>query len=185
MKAEGDALFSDGFESGDPALWSIVVPPIDLPRGAVAFFDLEECPTGWDDIYGYYVGRAFVGLVPGGQLGGQVGSQSNGQSGTHFHAMEYNAASSSHGHNHEWAYLSSQPNPVWRSFSNTGSPVTQIEWSNGIDGAGSGHYLFAAAPPVIFYTQNAAHSHSVAYSSTTVGYNGEAPNVQFRACKRQ
>jgi hypothetical protein len=47
--------------------------PGEIPAGAVMFFNLGTCPTGWAELAAAQ-GRYLVGLTPQGTLGQQVGS---------------------------------------------------------------------------------------------------------------
>jgi hypothetical protein len=67
-------------------------------------------------------------------------------------------------HNHEWARLTSNEN--WRSFDSNGDAIELVNWTDGMDAAGSGNYPIAVYSvggldqTKEFYTSNSTHTHS-------------------------
>ncbi len=80
----------------------------------------------------------------------------------HSHQLTFPSVSSET-HNHEWAKLNDNEN--WRSFDGNGDGIEMVNWSDGMDAAGSGHYPFAVHSPggldhtEYFYTNNRTHTH--------------------------
>lgn len=165
------------------------VPEDNFPSGAVAFFDLAACPTGWSELVEAR-GRLVVGLQPGGTLRGTQGNAlSNLEVRTHNHFVTNSTQTSSSGaHRHQWASLSSNgTGPEWRSFDTNGAPVSVFQWTNGIDDAGSGIYPLTASPPVALYTSmSTAHEHTINFASvpTTVAAGG-LPYLQLLTCRKE
>lgn len=90
----------------------------EIPSGAVMFFNLAACPTGWSEVAGAR-GRYVVGLQPGGTLGGTVGSAlSNLQ----------NRATGSHTHRYTDSYWDISYNPDY--CEEAGSPYGGIRVGN-------------------------------------------------------
>ncbi|MDP3764880.1 MAG: hypothetical protein Q8R04_00050 [Nanoarchaeota archaeon] len=62
-----------------------------VPSGAVMFFNLPSCPSGWTELTSAR-GRYIVGLQSGGSLGGTVGTALSGQenrpAGEHSHSVQ-------------------------------------------------------------------------------------------------
>ncbi len=62
----------------------------DVPSGAVMFFNLAECPTGWLSLDNAR-GRVLVGIQENGKIGAQVGTsladQENRAVGKHTHGI--------------------------------------------------------------------------------------------------
>ncbi len=62
----------------------------DVPSGAVMFFNLAECPTGWLPLENAR-GRVLVGIQESGKIGAQVGTaladQENRAVGKHSHVI--------------------------------------------------------------------------------------------------
>jgi hypothetical protein len=76
---------------GPPGADALETAETDLvPKGAVAFFNLATCPSGWT-AYAPARGRYMVGLPPTGTLGAVVGTplgnQENRPSGRHAHTV--------------------------------------------------------------------------------------------------
>ncbi|MET0273417.1 MAG: hypothetical protein ABW360_10535 [Phenylobacterium sp.] len=63
--------------------------PSDLPRGMVAFFQLNGCPRGWADAPATWQGRYVVatigGEAPGQVVGDALASRENRPAGAHTH----------------------------------------------------------------------------------------------------
>jgi len=70
----------------------------DVPAGAVAFFDLAACPSGWSELVEAR-GRTIVGVQPGGTLGGTEGSPLSDLAGrAHAHSFGGSFATQAAGH---------------------------------------------------------------------------------------
>lgn len=66
-----------------------------VPAGAVMYFDLAACPTGWSPLDAAR-GRAIVGVPTGGTLGGTVGTAlGDVENRTHTHAVDPASATTS------------------------------------------------------------------------------------------
>jgi len=76
-----------GFKFPDGSVQSVAA---EVPSGAVMFFNLASCPSGWSELAGAQ-GRYIVGLPSGGTLGGTVGTalsnQENRAVGQHGHTI--------------------------------------------------------------------------------------------------
>ena len=85
--------------------------------------------------------------------------------GNHVHsANPPSTTSSSDTHNHEWALLGQLDR--WDSFNSAGISIPLIDWTNGMDTVGSGHYPLGLDRPLNsfeedhFFTDNDQHTHS-------------------------
>ena len=64
-------------ESGNlflPLIMNAINPQVEVPSGAVMFFNLSSCPSGWTEMTDAR-GRAIVGLPARGTLAGTAGSE--------------------------------------------------------------------------------------------------------------
>jgi hypothetical protein len=82
-----------------------------VPNGAIAYFDLNECPSGWtimSDVIGRYVVGAnqSVGL----SVGWALGSQENRATGAHYHEI-YSGFHIWYPQNTTWWHLYGARNP--------------------------------------------------------------------------
>jgi hypothetical protein len=186
LKSAGAAsIFSDGFESGNTSNWSNTVPTVfEVPSGAVAFFLRGYCPTGWSDFVSAR-GRAIVGKLAGGTLGGAVG-QAITDFGLprHQHSFVESLTTTDAGsHHHGWATLNWYND--WVSYNSAAEIIYLIQWNNGIDDSGAGNYLFSAGTSSLHYTDvKPPHNHSVRW----MDYVSEAgwaslPYVELRVCR--
>ncbi|MCB0647097.1 MAG: hypothetical protein KDC49_10565 [Saprospiraceae bacterium] len=91
----------------------------------------------------------------------QQNIQTNSESHSHYLAAPIVSTAT---HNHQWSTLNSFEN--WRTFDSNGNGIELVNWSDGMDAAGSGNYPMAISSPggldqdMVFYTTNNSHSHS-------------------------
>jgi len=158
----------------------------DIPRGAVVAFSRTTCPNGWT-AFTKANGRVIVGLRPGGTLGGVVGDRLNDlQRKKHNHAVNVPSTDTDPAGYHSHRALSFS-NGVWK----TGSGMTVVSWSDGMDGAGAGLYPLAATSKWENGAFNVntsiadAHNHSVdpATFNSAKSWNG-MPYVQLTYCMK-
>jgi hypothetical protein len=133
-----------------------------VPAGAVMFFDLPQCPSGWT-AYGAAQGRAVVGVPAGGTLATMVGNAyGNAEDRGHVHeanpplAQTTEAPAHPHtvdpmptavdgatvsvgAHRHVWVKYDAGAHSfaAWRQ---DGTPQTIIAWGDGYDNEGKGIY---------------------------------------------
>jgi hypothetical protein len=167
----GQVLSTDG--SGN-ASWAA-----GIPSGAVMYFNLAGCPTGWSELTAAR-GRYIVGLPGGGTLNGTAGTalsnQENRASGQHDHTVDPPSTSSSTDGNHqhtirtEWGTTNGlnigAPNGQYNQVSSS----TSYQTSNPIGAAGD-------------------HSHTTDISQFNSGNSGSvagtnAPYIQLRVCQK-
>jgi len=103
---------------------------------------------------------------------GITGTSNN--NGNHVHAANPpSTTSSSDTHNHEWALLGQLDR--WDSYNSAGTPISLIDWTNGMDSDGSGHYPLGLNRPLNsfdedhFYTDNDQHTHSTNIATFNTG----------------
>jgi hypothetical protein len=158
----------------------------DVPGGAVVFFDLTECPTGWSE-FAPARGRVVVGLQPGGTLEGTVGMPlSNLQSLLHSHQMPTALVTETAGtHNHVWSIVAAAGSDVqWQTYDQNGSLFLAFAWGNGIGNDGSGVYPMASPAGRTYYTARAGeHTHNIAAHPTNQA-SGTLPYLQLLACQK-
>lgn len=154
-----------------------------VPSGAVMFFNLPGCPTGWSDLNAAQ-GRYIVGLPSGGTLGGTAGSAltnlENRATGAHTHTVDPPSTntSSSGNHNHNFHTAVNDVN----SSSSQGYP------------AGNNHRAFRTTDRRQTVQDNGtiinegAHTHSVdipQFNSGSTGVTGtNAPYIQLKVCQK-
>jgi hypothetical protein len=85
-----------------PLVMKVFNPQVEVPAGAVMFFNLESCPSGWSELSAAQ-GRTIVGLPSGGTLTGTVGAGlSDTEDRTHYHNVDpstaYSTVSGDHTH---------------------------------------------------------------------------------------
>jgi hypothetical protein len=140
-----------------------------VPSGAVTFFNLAACPTGWT-AYAPAEGRGVVGLVNGGTLAATVGTaladQENRATGQHSHTV------TDPGHTHAPDHADAGAFFVDTS-EGTGAGTTYYDVPNT-----STFYVFAA----INTTSSATTGVKVDEAGTVAGTN--APYVQLLACQK-
>ena len=181
-------IFDDGFESGDTSLWSATVPePTALPSGAVMFFNVAVCPSGWSPLETVR-GRTVVGLPAGGILGGTVLTpMDNLSERAHSHAVNGTVTVEQGGeHSHWWAYLFSSEKR-WISYTVDYAHEPLITWDNGIDSEGSGTYPFAypLGEDHPFITSRAGyHAHTLTYTHLSGETTAVLPYLQLLACEK-
>jgi len=114
--------------------------------GMIAFFPTlvggsNRCPTGWTE-YTQLSGRTVVGLQAGGSIGSLVGSPLGPQE--------------NRVHSHQWAWMSTNTN--WHSYDDAGVDNIVINWTDGMDSAGTGTYPLGrdTGAEVHYYTDVAA-----------------------------
>lgn len=184
-----DLVFADSFESGDTAAWSATIPPpVELPSGAVVFFDATECPAGWSFLY-RGEGRGIVGSQPGGDVWGVQGAaMPDLSSPIHYHTISGSFTAVSAGsHNHWWAYLF-HSEMKWSSYTSDYRVTTLIDWSNGIDNAGSGIYPFAVPGFSVDKVQGtsnvSSHNHAVSLYHSSGPASAAMPYLQLLGCEK-
>jgi hypothetical protein len=159
-----------------------------VPAGAVVFFSLDQCPTGWSE-YTAARGRAIVGRQPSGTLGGTYGEPlTDLEEREHHHEYSISTLTTNDGyHGHIWASIQNVGGDIqWTSYAAGGVPDLVFVWSNGIGNEGSGIYPLAAQPNATFYTSRGGqHSHGVYVppTSTTPSPN-DVPYIQLLACTK-
>ncbi len=126
-----------------------------LPSGAVMFFNLSTCPSGWTD-YSSAQGRYLVGKLPGGTLGATVG--------TAFTVDQENRAVGQHNH------------PI------TDPGHTHNLKAGGVGGAGGSYTVNPDQPAVPGFIANATTGITVNATGTVTGTN--APYIQLLACQK-
>jgi hypothetical protein len=128
------------------------------PQGAVMFFELTSCPTGWTELASAR-GRYILGRPSGGLLSAQVGTPLNDQE---------NRAVGQHNH----------------GSTSTDGVHTHTVVSGPLSGAG-GAALDSGLSTMPSGTSTSAsgnHAHSTSNAGTVVGTN--APYLQLLACKK-
>ncbi len=161
-----------------------------VPSGAVVFFNLPTCPSGWTE-HTAVRGRVVVGLTAGGTLGGWAvaTSLSDLESRTHTHTYSVTGPTgAAGGHNHIWSQVQAAGGDIqWQSYASNGAPVLAFAWSNGIGNEGSGIYPLAASPDLTLYTSRVGdHVHEVAIGPTpTAEAAAGLPYVQLLACSKE
>jgi hypothetical protein len=145
-----------------------------VPSGAVMFFDLASCPSGWSELSDAR-GRVLVGLNgSAGTLKGSVGEPlgdlesrthahdidiaetvSSSTSVAHTHALPAGTTGVEAGHQHQWWANGS-------SFNGAGSSITVPQGAFQTGGAFN-YEVLVGSPSYVYYTSNSpAHSHSIA-----------------------
>ena len=154
-----DADQLDGMNSTDFAAAQAAVP-----AGAVSFFNLANCPSGWSELTTAR-GRYLVGMPSGGTLAGTAGSaltdQENRVVGQHSHGL------STDSHNHDYA-------AGWA-------------YNDAADGGSVRRPLFDFKPadasvPDVSALQSASGTHSVLSAGAVTGTN--APYLQLLSCEK-
>jgi hypothetical protein len=85
-----------------PLIMNAFNPQVEVPSGAVMYFNLPSCPSGWTEVTDAQ-GRAIVGLPSGGTLSGTVGTGlTNLEDRSHSHSVNLGipSTSSAGGHLH-------------------------------------------------------------------------------------
>jgi hypothetical protein len=160
-----------------------------VASGAVVFFDLPSCPSGWSE-YGLGHGRVIVGLPAGGLLNATVGTRlSDREVRDHTHSFPGLSLTNFAGeHRHLWSRIvtTGSGQIQWHSFDENGSWQLASWWNNGIGDEGAGTYPLAADPTQYFYTNfgDSEHRHSVGLPSTQES-SGALPYVQLLACFKE
>jgi hypothetical protein len=181
---ERDAIFSDGFESGDTSAWSATYPATGVPAGTVMMFDLATCPSGWS-LLTAAAGRALVGVPAGGSLAGLQGAPlADLEMPSHDHSFNGTGTSTSAPpHNHWWSILWTDRH--WTTYDQNYGVHTIFEWGDGVDDSGEGYYPFSAAPDTSFGTNDAGgHQHAFTMSGTTASAAGQLPYLQLLVCAK-
>lgn len=101
----------------------------NVPAGTIAFFELTICPNGWTP-YDPARGRTIVGLPSTFAADGGLGGT---QGGTPLSDRENRS------HGHQWSRFDG-PNLDWYSYNSLGVEEVVINWTDGMDSAGSGDY---------------------------------------------
>lgn len=160
-----------------------------VPSGAVVFFNLAACPSGWTEHVDAR-GRAIVGLNVGGTLGGKPGvALSNLEGRVHNHTFSASTSTESGGfHNHIWSKVQLAGGDVqWQSYNAGGGAELVFVWGNGIGNEGSGIYPLAAQPNQTLYTtKGGTHTHGVTIGTTpTSSAETGFPYLQLLACRKE
>ena len=156
---------------------------VGVPSGAVMFFNLPACPTGWSDLAAAQ-GRYIVGQLPGGNLGATVGSalsnQENRATGAHTHTVNPPSTSTSTNGNHNHDFYTAH-----NDVNNSGSQGYP---------AGNNHRAMRTSDRRQRTEDNGTirnagnHSHTVdipQFNSGSTGVAGtNAPYLQLRVCQK-
>ncbi len=177
-------------EPRQQALEALPEKALSVPTGAVVFFNLAACPSGWTE-HTAARGRTIVGVPAGGTLNGTVNSAlSNLQIRMHSHqvfgdTLTTNAVDT---HKHIWSQIQSAGGTVqWQSFASNGTWDLMFAWENGVGNEGSGTYPLAATPNKTLYTsKSGSHSHGVTVpAKATSASNAGFPYLQLLACRKE
>ena len=144
----GEVLTSD---ATGLATWEMTS---SIPSGAVMFFDLSSCPSGWTELVNAQ-GRYLVGLPGGGTLNGEVGQVLTN--------LE-NRAVGQHGHN-------------------ITDPAHSHTYS-GIWGGSSMPYNQTGGAGYASQTQTAGAGTGITVQNTGAVPGTNAPYIQLRVCKK-
>jgi hypothetical protein len=162
---------------------------VGLPTGSVIFFDGSQCPAGWSPLDAAR-GRVIVGLPQGGTVKGTVGPPlTDLQDRGHAHSVDPPRIDTTNDtHNHIWGeFLGGSL--IWRSFTSGGSTTELVNWENGMDTAGAGHYPLSRSVNATrsYYTNRDTHGHSVdigAVNSTGANISHVIPYIQLLVCRK-
>jgi len=162
-----------------------------IPTGAVVFFNLAACPSGWTE-HTEARGRAIVGVPAGGSLNAMAVNTplSDLENRSHGHQVFGRSFTTDAvaEHNHIWSRILSVGGDVqWLSFTSSGAWDLDFVWGNGVGNEGSGIYPLAAQPSKILYTSKGnSHSHgaTIPAGATAASY-ANFPYVQLLACRKQ
>ncbi len=122
----------------------VVVIPMagdSQPSGMVSAFNSETCPTGWE-LYTEANERFILATVVGNFVGGTGGER---------------------GHNHRWSEFNYLNEKKWETFDSEGAYVDLYDWTNGLDGDGTGIYPLAPHASDVnsekmYYTKRESHT---------------------------
>jgi hypothetical protein len=177
---------------------------LSVPTGAVMFFNLPACPSGWSDLAAAQ-GRYLVGMPPGGTLAATVGTalsdKENRPVGIHTHGVTGSAATGIAGTNSGNANIStSDGGGHWHGPAGFGKvfmvdhfPVTCTGYS-GTGGVQNtplcGESTTAPAHVSISAVDNGhshsisdpGHSHTIPAGGTVAGT--PAPYLELRVCQK-
>ncbi len=159
-----------------------------VPSGAVVFFNLPACPSGWTE-HTEARGRTIVGMPNGGSLNWAVGTALfNLENRIHNHSFNAAVTTDTAGrHNHIWSQIQRVGNYVqWQSFASTGAWELIFQWENGVGSEGSGYYPLSAQPDLTLYTSlGGTHTHDVSVGPTSTSDSTSAfPYIQLLACRK-
>lgn len=161
-----------------------------IATGAVMFFDLTVCPSGWSE-YVLARGRAIVGLQQGGTLAGTVGlALADLQTPVHGHQFSFSGPTGAAGtHNHNWAEITTSGGDLrWGTYNSQGDPQLVTIWPDLIGiGGGSGYFPLTSGPAGASWYTDIQSSHSHSLNSGTVPTStttGALPYLQLLACQK-
>lgn len=132
-----------------PLILNAIGAMVEVPQGAVMYFNLSSCPTGWTELT-IAQGRTLVGLPSEGTLSGTVGSSlgdlenrshshsinppstSSSSNGAHSHAVDPPASSTELAghHNHIWGWVNTDEK--FYTYDSTGTSILMHNWVDGL-----------------------------------------------------
>jgi hypothetical protein len=188
----------------------VTIPGVGIPSGAVVFFDLVTCPTGWT-AFTKANGRTVVGLNPGGTLQGGypttftsggladqsprtisevpahahgIPAQSTGSAGAHIHSVITNVSINSGGaHDHDIPLNSgvAGANTVLSFFNGPFNAPT-------VSTSSAGAHTHTVNNPAVDSDSAGAHAHTIAaFDSDSAGVSSvdvTMPYVQLLTCRK-
>jgi hypothetical protein len=182
---------------------SVTCSTAGIPTGAVMFFDLTSCPSGWSELTTAR-GRVAVGRPSGGTLRGTVGTaMGNLANPSHTHTVNPSSTltSSAGSHNHRWSYLNTAE--AWYTYTSSGSTYAMENFYDGFPATDaddtSGYNYIPVADDVVavaggneitttryYYTDNeTSHTHTVDIPSTTSSSASHVmPYIQLLICRK-
>jgi len=163
-------------------------PTDNFPAGAVAYFDLATCPSGWSELTAAR-GRTIVGVPLGGTVGGtQESPLSDLEARQHVHSYSASVTTTAAGvHDHVWAAINQVGSDVqWTSYDVSGNLMLAFVWGNGIGNEGSGIYPLAGQPNTTYYTTRASsHTHDALITTRLTNPGGAPlPYLQLLVCRK-
>ncbi len=206
------SALAEAIDDNDERLGTLEGSVTSAPLGAVMFFNLEECPSGWSELEDAR-GRTIVGVNgTAGTLLGETGIPLDDlQERVHFHTIAAGASATasaasvphSHGAGDLEVTTAGSHNHQWKDGLNTygssgapSSPIPPVPF-------GGGTIITATLPQnTDYFTSNeGSHSHNITGTSspasptghshtvnlagqTIAGNNGALPYLQLLVCQR-